>query len=83
MFGKTPSDEAAADPGVARAALFSVDPVAVAITAAEQTEPTGLADRRRQPAAGDEIHRREQNWVLDSEHLSQAVLNGHRSASAE
>jgi hypothetical protein len=83
MFGKTPGDEAAADPGVARAVPFSVDPVAVAITAAEQTEATGLADRRRQPAAGDEIHRREQNWVQDSEHLSQAVLNGHRSASAK
>jgi hypothetical protein len=81
MFGKTPGDEAAADPDVARAAPFSVNPVAVAIAAAEQTEATGLADRRGQPAAGDEIHGGEQNWVLDAQHLSQAVLNGHRSAS--
>jgi hypothetical protein len=38
-----------------------------------------LTDRRREPAAGYEIHRGEQNWVLDPEHSRLFGLNGNRS----
>ena len=76
-FGETPGDEAAADPGVARALPFSVKPIVVTIASAEQSEPACVADRRREPAAGDKIHRSEQNRVLNSQRLRQTILNGH------
>jgi hypothetical protein len=72
-----PGDEAAADPGVARALPFLVKPVAVTIASAEKSEPACVADRRREPAAGDEVHWSEQNRVLNSERLRQPILNGH------
>jgi hypothetical protein len=43
-LSETPSDEAAADPSVARALPFSVKPVAVTIASAEQSEPACVAD---------------------------------------
>jgi len=36
VLGKTPSNETAADPGIPCATPFSLDPVAVAVAAAEQ-----------------------------------------------
>jgi hypothetical protein len=72
-----PGDEAAADPGVARALPLLVKPVAVTIASAEKSEPACVADRRREPAAGDEVHWSEQNRVLNSERLRQPILNGH------
>ena len=74
---ETPGDESAPDPGVARALPFSVKPIAVTIASAEQSEPASVADRRREPAAGDEVHRSEQNRMLNSQHLRQTILDGH------
>jgi hypothetical protein len=36
---QTPGDKAAANPGIARALPFSIDPIAVAIPATNQSEP--------------------------------------------
>src|SRR5262249_39852771 len=76
-LSETPGDEAAADPSVARALPFSVKPVAVAIPTAEQSQPACVADRRREPATRDEVHRSEQSRVLNSQRLCQTILNGH------
>ena len=76
-LSETPGDEAAADPSVAGALPFLVKPIAVPIASAEQSEPACVADRRREPAARDEVHRSEQNRVLNSQRLRQTILNGH------
>ena len=39
-LSKTPGDKAAANPGIARTLPFSIDPIAVAIPATNQSEPT-------------------------------------------
>jgi hypothetical protein len=76
-LSEIPGDEAAPNPGVARALPFLVKPVAVTIASAEQSEPTCVADGRREPAAGDEVHRSEEDGVLNSQRLRQTILNGH------
>ena len=76
-LSEAPGDEAAANPGVARALPFLVKPIAVPIASAEQSEPACVADCRRKPAAGNEIHWSEQNRVLNSQRLRQTILNGH------
>ena len=74
---ETPGNEAAADPGVSRALPFSVKPVAIAVASAKQSEPACVADCGGEPAAGDEVHRSEQDRVLNSERLRQTIVNGH------
>jgi len=76
-FGEAPGDEAAADPGVAGERPLPVDPVAIAVAAAEQSEAAGMGHRRGEPAAGDRVHGGEQNRVLDAECLCQPVPDGH------
>ena len=49
----------------------------VAIASAEQSEPACVAYGRREPTTGDEVHRSEQNRVLNSQRLRQTILNGH------
>src|SRR5215472_17458149 len=43
-LSKTPGDKAAANPGIARTLPFSIDPIAVAIPATNQSEPTREAN---------------------------------------
>jgi hypothetical protein len=74
-LSKTPSDKAAANPGIARALPFSIDPVAVAIPAANQSAPTCLANCSSKPATGHEVHRGEHYWVFNPECLRQTILN--------
>jgi TIR domain len=67
--------KAAANPGIARALPFSIDPVAVAIPATNQSEPTCLAHCSSKSTAGHEVHRGEQYWVFNPERLRQTILN--------
>src|SRR6266481_3139431 len=74
-LSKAPGDKAAADPGIPRMLPFSVDPVAIAIPATKQSKPTSLANCCSESAAGHEVHRGEQNWVLNPERLRQMISN--------
>jgi hypothetical protein len=53
-----PGDEAAADPRIAGGGKFPLQPLAVAIAAADQPEPTRGGDGGRQPPARGKAHRR-------------------------
>jgi hypothetical protein len=75
---QAPGDEATADPGVARARPLPLDPAAIAIAATDQAQPTGVAHRRGQPAAGDNVHGGKQNWMFNSKRPGQPILDSHR-----
>jgi hypothetical protein len=79
---QAPGDEAAADPGVACTSPFPFDPAIVAVAATELAEPTGLADRGGEPAAGDEVHGGKQDRVLDAERAGFEALGSSSVAIA-
>jgi hypothetical protein len=54
--------------------------VAIAIATAKQPESTRLTDRRSEPAAGYEVHRSEEDRMLNLEHLRQRISNSHVSS---
>jgi hypothetical protein len=81
VLRKAPGDEAATDPGVTRPRPFLGDPAVVTIAAAEQTETTCLAHRRGKLTTRDDVHWSEQNRVLNSKRLREAVVEGHRCCS--
>src|ERR1700730_17278582 len=75
------TDKAAVDPGVRRERPFPVDPVAVAVAATEQAEAARLAYGRGEPTTGNDVHRGQQDRMLNSKNLREAVMDGHRSCS--
>jgi hypothetical protein len=78
VFSKAPSYKTATNPRITCSIPLAIDPFAIAIATAKQAKPARLTDRRREPAAGYEIHGGKQNWVLDPEHSRQFGLNRHR-----
>jgi hypothetical protein len=64
---QTPRDETAPDPRVSCRCELLLKPVGVAIAAADQAETTRLTDGGRELSAGDEVHGREQDRVIDPE----------------
>jgi hypothetical protein len=77
LFGERPRDEAAADPPVARRGKLPLEPLLVAVAAADQPEAAGLAHRPGQATAGDAAHRRQQHRVRDVKLFSKAGAQRH------
>src|SRR6478752_8681682 len=77
IFGDAPGDEAAANSRIARASPFSLYPVSITVAAAKKAHAPRLADGSGQSAAGDQVHRREQNRMFDVEQFRKAIANGH------
>ena len=67
LFRQAPGDEAAPDPRVAGRREFSLEPVAVAVTAADDPKSARRAHRGGELAVRHHVHRREQHRMLDAE----------------
>ena len=74
---KAPGDEPAADPRVAGSREFPLEPVRVAVAAADQPKAAGLAHGCGEPAVRDEVHRREQDRVFDPEQVGDTGPQSH------
>jgi hypothetical protein len=70
-----PRDEAATDRGVARRVELGRHPRHVGVAAADEPEAARLADRRRQPTARRDRHRRRDHRVHDPYRPRQACRN--------
>jgi hypothetical protein len=53
------------------------EPVVIAITAAQDSQSSSLADGGGQPRAGHEVHRRQQNRVCDAELARERIGECH------
>ena len=76
-FGQAPCDESATHPRIAGRFELLLQPLAAAVSASDEPEAAGLADRGGQPAGRHQVHRREQDGVLDAEHLGHTSLERH------
>ena len=65
VLGQAPRNKAAADASVAGARSFSLDPVPITVTPAEQAQTARVAYRCGEPASGDDIHGSQQDRVFD------------------
>ena len=72
-----PGDETATDPLIARRIKFTVDPLGLGITAADEAQSAPRADRGRERAARNKSHRRQQDRMPDAEPLGQSRAQGH------
>ena len=69
LFGEAPGNEADAERigDIGKPGCLLLQPRSVAITAAENTKPAGGADGHGETCAGNEIHRRRQDRMLDAQ----------------
>jgi hypothetical protein len=73
----TPKGGPAFASGAAERAEFILQPRVVAITTAQKAEAAGVRDGQRQARVGDEVHRRQEDRVLDSEDRIEWGIDGH------
>src|SRR5688572_27585999 len=78
-----PGNEPAADPCIPRCCELLLEPIGVAITAADDAEPACIGDGGSKPPARDHVHGRQKNWMLDSELLREPCPQTHCASSPE
>ena len=72
-----PANETDPHAGITGRRQFPGQPVPLPITAADNAEPAGIADRRRERAAGHTSHGRQQYRVFDIEHFGDGGADRH------
>ena len=73
LFRHAPRDEAHANACVTRGVHLTLQPGLITVTAADYSKASRTAHRRCEPPVGDNIHRRQQDWVLHAKKLRQTV----------
>ena len=78
-LGKAPGDEADAEGigCVCKLGGLLLQPRFVAVAAAQNAEPAGGADGRGEPRAGNDVHRRRQDRMLDAQSERSMACDRH------